>query len=322
MIKRLKKLIEESTRLAVVMHQNPDGDAMGSALALYEYANDSGTSATVISPTPINENLLWMPHSEHIFIFDETLQSHQKQLQEFDTVVFVDHSSDGRNGSVSDYLTAPTEKRVFIDHHPSPNLEVAIAISEVESAATCCVLYEIFVALNAHISKTMGTCLYTGIITDTGNFRYGKGMAQLFRITSELIILGIDKEQVTQQIYYSNTENRLRLLGFVLNEKMKRVGNHAAYITLTEQEISSLNAKYNDTEDFVNYPLTIKDVYISAIFIEKDDYIKISLRSRVEFDVNLLARNHFNGGGHQNASGGRFYGTLQEATDLYSKNII
>lgn len=321
-MKNISTLIGKAKHLAIVMHQTPDGDAMGSALTLYEYAQNTGISAMVISPTPINDYLMWLPHSEKIFIFDETLELHRNKLREFDTVIFVDHSSNGRCGNIPNYLTMPIENRAFIDHHPSPDFNVAIAILEVESAATCCVLYEVLSALGAEITKTMATCLYTGIITDTGNFRYGKGIAQVFRIASELIVLGVNKEWITEKIYYNNTENRLRLLGFVLNEKMQRVGKHAAYITLTENEIASLNAEYNDTEDFVNYPLTIKDVLISAIFIEKDDYIKLSLRSRGEFDVNLLARNHFNGGGHKNASGGRFYGSMQEAVDLYSKNII
>lgn len=322
LIANLKELIATAKDLAIVMHLNPDGDAMGSALALYQSVLSQGVTATVVSPTPISETLDWLPYRETVFVFDEKQETHKKRLQQFDTVVFLDHSSTGRCGSVVDYLTMPIVRRAYIDHHPSPDFEVGIAISEAESAATCCILYEVLCALKFPINTSIASCLYTGIVTDTGNFRYGKSIAQVFRIASELVLLGIDKEAITEAIYHTHSENRLRLLGFVLKEKMQRVGKHSAYITLRQKEIEGLGAQYSDTEDFVNYPLTISDVFVSAIFIEKEDYIKLSFRSRKEFDVNLLARNHFNGGGHKNASGGRFYGTMQEAVDLYTKNII
>ncbi len=320
--KELKELLISAENLAVVVHQNPDGDALGAALALCEYATQLGTATTVVSPSPINENLIWLPHYEQIFIFDEEDEKQQKYLQHFDTVVFVDHSSNGRCGSITEFLTIPMERRAFVDHHPSPNIEVKIAISKTDSAAASCIVYELLCELKAKITKEMATCLYAGIITDTGNFRYGNGIAQVFRIASELLLLGIDKEAITQKIYYANTEQRMRLLGITLKDKMHLLGKNAAYISLSREDLDSVGASYNDTEDFVNYPLMIKDVYVSAIFIEKKDYIKLSFRSRGEFDVNLLARNHFNGGGHKNAAGGRFYGTMQEAIALYSKNVI
>ncbi len=318
----LRKLITTAKNLAIVMHVNPDGDAMGSALALYEYAKNQDIETTVISPGVISNTLKWLPNSEKILEFEEVSQKHLKRLQEFDTVVFVDHSSTGRCENIPQYLEIERGRRAYIDHHPSPDFEVGIAVSETNSAATCCIVFELLQKWQANITPTIASCLYTGIVTDTGNFRYGKGIAQVFHIASELVKLGIDKEEITQSIYYTNTENRLRLLGFVLQEKMQLVGKHAAYITLTKQEIEKNGAEYSDTEDFVNQPLTIKNVNISAIFIEKEDYIKISFRSRGKFDVNLLARNHFNGGGHKNAAGGRFFGTLQEAVALYSKNVI
>lgn len=319
---KIKELIISAKNLAIVMHVNPDGDALGSALALYQYARQQNITATVVSPTPITEALDWLPYRQEVFIFDEKQQAHKKELQLFDSIIFVDHSSKGRCGSIADYIIIPKTRRAYIDHHPSPDMEVETAISETKSAATCCIVYELLQMLKAHITKQMASCLYTGIVTDTGNFRYGNGIAQVFRIASELILLGIDKEDITQKIYYTNTEQHLRLLGLVLKEKMQQVGSHSAYICITQQDFDKTGTQHNDTEDFVNYPLTIKNVYVSVIFIEKEDHIKISLRSRGEFDVNLLARKHFNGGGHKNAAGGRFYGTMQQAVTLYSKNTI
>ncbi len=321
-INNLQQLLSTAKRLAIVMHVNPDGDAIGSALSIYEYATQLEITAIPISPTEINENLLWLPHSEKIFCFDEENPQKLEKLGVFDTVIFVDHSSTGRSGDLPKLLNVSEERSAYIDHHPSPNFQVGIPILDDKSAATCCIAFDLLIAMNATITPSMATCLYTGIVTDTGNFRYGSNIGQVFRIASELVALGIDKDEITQRIFHTNTENRLRLLGFVLKQKMQRVGKHSAYITLTQEEITNCGAIYNDTEDFVNYPLTIKDVFVSAIFIEKKEHIKISFRSRGKFDVNLLARNHFNGGGHKNASGGRFYGTIDEAVALFSKKII
>lgn len=318
----IQKIIKKSSKTGIVMHTNPDGDAMGSALALYEYIISQGKEAVVISPSEVAENLCWMPHYEQVLIFDEENTKHIEALETLDTVIFVDHSTDERNGNVHKYLQAPLENKVYIDHHPQPDMKVAVAYSEPQSAATCCVLYEIFTTLEATISTTMATCLYTGICTDTGNFRFGNNISQVFRIASELVKMRIDKEAITEAIYNTASENRMRLVGYALYEKMQLTGKHAAYISLSRKELDRFHVQRGDTDEIVNLPLSMKNITISAIFIENDDFIKISFRSRGDFDVNLLARNFFNGGGHKNASGGRFYGSMDNAIEQYKTNII
>lgn len=317
---QIQKLINNAKKVAIVMHSNPDGDAMGSALALCEYVQTQKKEVTVISPTPIASDLLWLPQASDILTFEKESAKHKAEMTTFDTVIFVDHSNDTRSEPAFEYLTAPATHRAFIDHHPSPNMDVAIAYSVVDSASTCCLIYEIFKEWNIPISATMATSIFTGIMTDTGNFHYGSNMSQVFRIASELMLLGIDKEYITQKVYHTATENRMRLMGYVLKDKMTLVNKNSAYITLTMEEFHQFNATKSDTENLVNLPLFIENVTVSAIFIENPDFIKISLRSRGEFDVNLLARTHFNGGGHRNASGGTFLGSMQTAVDLFIEN--
>lgn len=317
---QIQKLISSAKKIAIVMHSNPDGDAMGAALALCEYVQSQKKEVLVISPTPISPDLLWLPQAEAILTFEKDSEKHKAEMATFDTILFVDHSNDTRSEPAYEYFTAPIASRIFIDHHPAPNMEVAVAYSVIDSASTCCLIYEIFKEWRIPVSTTMATAIFTGIMTDTGNFHYGNNMSQVFNIASELMLLGIDKEYITQKIYHTATENRMRLMGYVLKDKMTLVNRNSAYITLTMKELRQFNATKNDTENLVNLPLLIENVTVSAIFIENPDFIKISLRSRGEFDVNLLARTYFNGGGHRNASGGIFYGSMQIAVDLFIEN--
>lgn len=318
---KIHKLIEESRQLAIIMHQNPDGDAMGSALALYEYITSLNISCKVFSPTSIASVLDWMPHRKSILLFDPKNKMQKEYLDNADSVIFVDHSSENQSGIIFDYLNISEKKTAFIDHHPFPSIPVDIAYSVTDSAAACCVTYQIFKIWGIKPTPTMATCLYTGICTDTGNFKYGNNLSEAFQIASELINLGIDQKEIIYSLFYNSSVSSLKLLGFVLSKKMKLISSKVAYISLTKEELLRYNIQQGDTDDIVNYPLKIKDINISAIFIEREDCIKISFRSKGNSDVSKIARDFFNGGGHRNASGGRFYGTMEEAINEYIKQI-
>lgn len=317
--KELYKLITDAKQLAIVIHVNPDGDAMGSALAMLEFVGSCGIKSQVFSPTKITTTLDWMPYRDKVAVFDSDNQEQLQFLTDVDTVLFVDHSVEKQSGGIYEYLSLSEKKSAFIDHHPYPSLLADIGYSQVNSAAACCVVYELLKSWEVPMTKSMATCLFTGICTDTGNFKYGNNLEQAFRIASELMQLGIDRQKIIDALFYSEREDSLRLLGYVLSEKMHLVSKEVAYISLSAQELKDNNEQQGDTDNIVNYPLAIKTVEVSAIFIEREDCIKISFRSKGQRDVSELARKYFNGGGHRNASGGRFYGNMNDAINEYIK---
>lgn len=320
--KELRKLFSASGNILIVCHINPDGDAIGSQLALYHYLKAIGKEVDMISPNNLQEFLKWMDGADHIKVFIKQRGLCKRVIEKADLIVMVDFNQPDRLGEAEAAVKLSSAKKVIIDHHRDPFAFADLIISETSRCATSEIIYDLLEGLNPDILKIkpVAEALYIGIITDTGNFDHGTYSGHTFRITADLLETGIDKEKINQLVYNNFTADRMRLLGYALKEKMVVLPEYqTAFICLTREDLSSFNYIKGDTEGFVNMPLSIKGVVFSALFIEKDNYIKISFRSKGNFPVNEFASEYFSGGGHMNASGGEYPGSLDKTISYFQK---
>ena len=326
-IQAIQELLSTPKRIAIIPHRSPDGDAMGSTLGLYHFLLKYNHKAIVVSPNEFPDFLAWMPGSETVRIFEKDKKTCAKILEEAELIFTLDFNALHRVGEMENVLNKLTAPFIMIDHHQSPDDYAAYTYSDTSFGSTCEMLYNFIVALGdkSAIDKTIATCIYTGILTDSGSFRFPKTTGTTHRIIADLIDLGVENTEIPTLLFDNSSYERLQLLGRAL-QNMKVLPEHkTAYITLTQAELDSFNYVKGDTEGIVNYGLSIKGIVFTAIFIEnaEEKIIKISFRSQGDFDVNLFAREHFNGGGHRNAAGGKSEMTMEETIkkfeDLVSK---
>jgi len=324
-LNRLKTLISNKThRVCILLHTNPDGDSAGSSLGLYGYLKKEGfIEVDVVSPDELPAFLKWMPWTEVVTFANENPELAKQKILDADIIFCLDFNGYNRVNSLETTLSNAPGLKILVDHHPNPSSGFNLIFSEIHISSASELLYKLIAALGdeSKIDKPIAECLYSGIITDTGSFSYGCNNPETYQITSKLIALGVDGEAIHNLIYNTNTFSRMRLLGHCLGEKLEIVepGN-AAFISLTQSELSNFDHQKGDTEGFVNYALKIQGIRLAAIFIEKKDHIKISFRSVGNVDVNLFAREFFSGGGHKNASGGKSVESLSDAV-LKFKNL-
>lgn len=314
-IEKIKLLLSEKKKIVITTHYNPDGDAMGSSLGLYHYLKSKKHQVTVITPNIWPSFLNWMPGVEHCIAGDEHLKKTSKLLEEADVIFSLDYNALKRTNDLADLIAASNGIKIMIDHHQQPDSFASYTYSDVKASSTCEMVYEFIKALDnaVHISKECAECLYTGIMTDTGSFKFSSTTSKTHLVVADLIALGARNTYIHQQLFDNNTYERMRLLGYCLSEKLTLLNEyHSAFIALTAQDLEHFHYKKGDTEGIVNYALSISEINFSAIFIERDDEIKISFRSKGSFDVNTFARNHFEGGGHPNAAGGKGAHTMDE----------
>ncbi len=322
--------IKKSKKIVIFTHTNPDGDAIGSSLALVTLFKQLNIESKVIIPNRVPENLRWLPNFETVC---EGIPKNDVEdiVQYADIVICVDFNQTSRVEKYTPILNNCCKKIVLIDHHTNPQLKANITFVYTETSSTCELIHHIF----KHISlvKTnidYATCIYVGIITDTGMFKYSSSYITTFQTVIDLIKTGINKDTITQNIYNTLSENSVRLLGYSLNKRMVVLKDiSTAYIFLTIDDQKEFNYQPGDSENFVNYPLSIKDIHFSALFQERENDIKISFRSEGVFEVNKFATKYFNGGGHKNASGGKSNKSLnetikrfEELARIYAKEII
>lgn len=323
--KAIQELLAERQKIVIVPHKNPDGDAIGSTLGLCHYLNALGHDAVVISPNDYPKFLKWMPGNEFIVNFekDNTLAV---DLIGAATVIFtLDFNDLSRVGHMRESLEAAAATFVMIDHHQAPADYAAITYSDVTMSSTCEMVYSLIEALGDtdKITEEIANCLYAGIITDTGSFKYASTTARTHRVAAHLIDKGANSTQIHHNIFDTNSPDRMRLLGRALSNMTLLAEYNTAYITLNQQELDTNNYKKGDTEGFVNYGLTLEGIRFAVIFIEnkEEGIIKISFRSYGDFSVNDFARNHFEGGGHTNAAGGRSERSIEE-TAAFFKGLL
>ena len=312
-------------KVVVVSHTNPDGDAIGSSLALREILVGIGHEVTCVVPNKYPYFLDWMPGVENIAVFRTDPERVVEAVSEADIIVCADMNRLSRLEQLSDVISAnTTAKRVLIDHHLSPDETFDVMISHPESSSTAFLVYTIIAEMlgTQAVSREMAEQLYVGMMTDTGNFSFSFLTPELFRAVAVLAETGIDIPAIHNNVYNSFTEGRARLFGYVINRKMKTLlKGTVAYMSLTEEEMRRYWFQQGDSEGFVNYPLTVKKMKMSAMFIETHDFIRVSLRSRGKYDVDVFARRYFNGGGHKNAAGGKSYLSMEETINRYMEAV-
>lgn len=324
-IRKVEQLLsDKESRIAIVTHTNPDGDALGSSLGLYGFFKKAGFKyVSVVTPNDFPSALKWMPWHEEIIIADYIPDKAQEVILKARLIFFLDLNGIKRAENLEQYLRESLAVKILIDHHPQPENEFDILFSEINVSSSAELVYKFIEALGGTdlIDKPIAECLYAGIVTDTGSFSYSCNFPETYEITALLLKSGVDGEHLQRLIYNNLSADRIRLLGYCLSEKLQLMEEqNAAYISLSQEELIRFNHKEGDTEGVVNYALSIENITLAALFIEKPDHVKISFRSAGKVDVNQLARKHFNGGGHTNASGGKsfenFFSTIKRFEEL------
>lgn len=322
----LKRFLEKSRKISIVPHRNPDGDALGACLGLYQVLKQMNHEVFVISPNDFPNFIAWLPMADQTMIFEKNIEECTKLLKQSEMVFTLDFNALQRTGELMEnVLNKLTCDFVMIDHHQMPDAYAKVMVSDTTFGSTCELLYRFLEHLQFknYINKDVATCIYTGIVTDSGSFKYTKTTGNTHRVVANLIDLGIDNTGIHNLLFNNSSYQRLQLLGRAL-QNLKVLPNYrTAYIYLSQKDLFEFDFQKGDTEGIVNYGLTIKGIDLSVIFIEnkEEGIIKISFRSEGTFDVNNFARNYFNGGGHINAAGGMSFDTL-EATIERFENVL
>jgi bifunctional oligoribonuclease and PAP phosphatase NrnA len=315
-IQAIQLLLSTPKKIAIIPHRGPDGDAMGSTLALYHFLIKNNHYPTVISPNDFPDFLAWMPGSETVKIYEKDKETCTKILEEAELVFTLDFNALHRVGEMEQVLEKLKATFIMIDHHQWPDDYATYTYSDVAFGSTCEMLYNFILLLDKKqdIDKTIATCIYTGILTDSGSFRFPKTTGTTHRIIAELIDLGVENTLIPNLLFDNSSYSRLQLLGRALQNMKVMMDNKTSYTSLTQEELNSFDYVKGDTEGIVNYGLSIKGIVFTAIFIEnkEEGIIKISFRSQGDFDVNQFARDHFQGGGHINAAGGKSEVSMEE----------
>ncbi|MEZ4779552.1 MAG: bifunctional oligoribonuclease/PAP phosphatase NrnA [Flavobacteriaceae bacterium] len=308
-LKTVERLLEKPKKIVIVGHKNPDGDAVGSCLGLSFFLRNRGHQATVVMPNDFPDFLKWLPGCDTILNFEKLSEETISIISETEIIFTLDFNALNRTGGLTEILEQFTGDFVMIDHHQQPDDFAVATYSDVTMSSTCEMVYHFIQNLggNTEITSEIATNLYTGIMTDTGSFRFPSTSATTHKVIAHLIECGANNSEIHQNIYDTNSPDRMKLLGVALNNLIILPEYKTAYITLSQQELDQHNFKKGDTEGFVNYPLSIEGIVFAVIFIEnkQEGITKISLRSKGNFSVNEFSRNHYNGGGHTNAAGGK-----------------
>lgn len=306
-IELFAQYIDESMQIVLLSHYNPDGDAIGSMLAMYAFLQEKQKKVSMICPNVIPSFLRWMEGAEQILDYSRKPSKCDARIAEADLIISMDFNSISRlRGFEEKVQTAPARK-VLIDHHPDPESFNDLVFSNTGVSSTAEYLYQVLSLLDPAVSTNsrIATGILTGMMTDTGCFSHNSSEGDTFRVVGELLDTGIDKDEIYDKVYNTYSASRMQLMGHVLKERMVVMpGYHAAYISLSLADQRAYHFKSGDSEGFVNLPLAIEGIRFAALFIEKKGFVKASFRSKGSFDANTFSRMHFYGGGHQRAAGG------------------
>lgn len=315
-----KVLGTKPENVVIVPHENPDGDAIGSAIGLGEILRNYGHEVKIISPNAYPEFLNWFSSKIEVLIYERKKKQAKKILENAGVLICVDFNEPKRAAKMEKLLNGFSGPKIMVDHHPDPSDCADYLISEPGYSSTAELIFDVVkkIGFEKHLNREAAEALYTGIMTDTGSFSHNISNPNTFRVIAELIELEIDPEKIQSNIYHNFSAGRMRLLGHCLNDKMEIFPEHrAAMISISQKELEEYDFKPGDTEGFVNYPLSVNNIVFSALFTEKKDVIKASFRSKGDFPANEFSQKHFNGGGHLNAAGGESKVTLDETIDKF-----
>ncbi len=321
-LKEVSELLSVPQHIVIVPHKNPDGDAIGSCLAMYHFLKLKGHTATVVAPNDYPDFLKWLPGSEEVFKFDMQNRQSKNAIDEATIIFLLDFNALHRVGDdMQNTLEQFKGTFVMIDHHQQPDSIAKYVYSDTSICSTCQMVYHFLEKLGEveAINAAIATSLYTGIMTDTGSFRFPSTTSTTHRIIADLIDKGADNAKIHNNVYDTNSYGRLQLLGRALSNMKVFSELNTAYIRLTQNDLNEFDYQKGDTEGVVNYALSLEGIIFAAIFIEDTDQkiIKISFRSKGKFSVNEFARAHFDGGGHDNAAGGRSLLSLDETIEKF-----
>lgn len=319
-LKLFEERVQLSKKIVIVPHFNPDGDAIGSALGLYIVLKKLDKNVEIISPTIYPDFLKWLPYNNKIRVLGKKTESDPSIFKDVDLLIGVDFNALSRIENIKDRFAGSSAFKVLIDHHPNPENFTDILISDISYSSTAELVFEIIEStlLNKYSDSDSATALYTGLMTDTGSFSFNSSNPNTFRVVGEMMKAGVDKDKTYDKVYNSFSVDRMRFMGHVMLNRMVVIPElKTGYIYITAKDRKNFNEQFGDTENFVNIPLGIKGIIFSAIFIERDNFVKISFRSKGSFNVNKFSAAHFSGGGHINAAGGESHVSLQETTEKF-----
>ena len=303
-------------KVVITTHQKPDGDAMGSSLGLYHFLTQLGHTVQVVSPTNWASFLNWMPASKLVLDYDRQTTVADAAIDAADWIFCLDFNTLGRTKRMEEKLGASNAKRILIDHHQEPQVDkFAYGVSDTGKSSTCEMVYDFIInsGNDQLINEAVAECLYAGVMTDTGSFRFPSTTASVHRMIAHLKDKGLSHSKIHENLFDNFLENRFRFIGNVLLNRMEVFYEYnTALIAIPQQDLIKFNIVTGDTESLVNYPLSIKGIKLAAIIIDRGEERKSSFRSKDGFDVNTFARKYFNGGGHFNAAGGQNKEPLEE----------
>lgn len=324
-ISEIKDLLSIPKHIVITTHHKPDGDAMGSSLGLYNYLIQKGHYVRVIAPTDYPMFLHWLPNNPDVIIYTEKKAESQQFVADADLIFCLDFNWLTRINELGDYVRESKALKVMIDHHLEPEGFDDYRHWSINACATAQLVYDFIVNImneREFLNKDVATCLYTGIMTDSGSFRFPNTTAEVHYIVADLIACGAENSKIHQLVYDNSSENRLRFLGHCLLNKLEILTEYnTAFITVNEKELKDYNLGTGDTEGVVNYALSINGIKLAALIVERPDKVKLSLRSTGDFPANEICKRFFNGGGHRNAAGGASDDTLAEVISKF-KSIL
>ncbi len=312
-LESFQSLMQHPKKVSIIAHHNPDADALGSSLALSLYLQKKGHQVSTIMPSSFPSFLDWMPSSEKVISY--TLEKEKicnDILQDTEVVFFIDFSAESRIRQIQTLVANMTATSVIIDHHQEPTMKADFWLWDANASSTAELIYRFIEMMDdkALLDAQMGACIYAGIVTDTASFKHASTNKKVHLIAAELIDLGVNTSRVQRYIYDSNSENRLRFIGYALLNKLTILPEYrTAYFLLTKEELETYQNQLGDSEGLVDYALSVKNVVLAVVILEKKDCVKMSFRSVGGFQANLFAQKHFNGGGHKNAAGGDYIGS-------------
>lgn len=325
-VEHLLQLVNEAEKIIITSHKSPDGDAIGSALAMYHVLKSVGKQPVVILPDNVPAFLQFLEGYGDIVVFENTTEEASRLIQEAELIFSLDYNNLSRVGTPMEAaLRSASAKFILIDHHQQPEGFAAVTYSDTSACSTAEMVYKTVVAAGwkSHLNVAAAECIYTGIMTDSGSFRFPSVTKETHDIAGELIALGMNHARIHREVYDTNSLNRMRLVGYALSQKLEVMEECAtAIVSMSLEELERFDAQPGDTESLVNQALSVKGVKLSAFFREDADKVKISFRSKGSFDVNTFARNGWNGGGHMNAAGGSCPKPMDEAIERFKQQCL
>lgn len=318
------QIINKPKNIVITMHHNPDGDALGSSLGLYHFLKHLGHKVSVVAPNDFPAFLKWLPGAKQVCIYDYHPEKGERLIASADVIFCLDFNSLERLHGLEKPVGQSGATKILADHHPQPTDFAHYSLHNAEASSSAEIIYDMICGLDraSVIDLDVATCLYVGILTDTGSYQFSSTTAKVHRIAAELIDKGVPGHQIFDKVYNNSSIDRIRFFGFCTTERLRIYPDQkAALIYVSKDDLERFNLKKGDTEGLVNVPLQVKGILFSTLIMDKDDMIKMSFRSKGDFDVNTFARKHFNGGGHKNAAGGRSDQSFEQTIQSFEKML-